>query len=71
VDPLTFATDLLVAVAFDADTYDDLFAGTVTANDEGTVLGPMPFGRRTEGPMQAAAVALLDLAERHRRRLTG
>ena len=65
VDPLTFATDLLVAVAFDADLYDELFAGTVAVNDEGEILGPMPLAK-ADGPMQAAGTALLDLAVRHR-----
>ena len=70
VDPLTFAADLLVAVAFDAGTYDELFAGAVTANAEGTVLGPMPFAGDL-GRMQAAGEVLVRLAYASCDRITG
>jgi hypothetical protein len=72
VDPLTFATDLLAAVIFAADTYDDLFADAVAQNAEGSVLPSVNFAvdqvDRYAGqePTQAAGAALLRLAWRHR-----
>ena len=77
VDPLTFATDLLAAVVFDADTYDELFADAVAQNAEGWVLPAVPFTvdqvDRYAGqePTQAAAAALLRLAWHHRGTLLG
>lgn len=77
VDPLSLATDLLTAVAFDAPVFDDLFGAVVDRNDEGRVLAGVPFTaeavRRLAGrePMQAAGAALLRLAWRHRRVLLG
>lgn len=78
VDPLTFATDLLVAVVIDAEAYDDLFGAAVVLNDEGRVLraleGLTPgahglrFDEHTIGrfasdePMQAAGAAVLSRA---------
>jgi hypothetical protein len=63
VDPLTFATDLLVAVEFAAPVFDELFAGRVAVNDEGAV-SARPFSAAAiEGlPMQAAGAALVRLA---------
>ena len=71
VDPLTFATDLLTVVAFDAPVYDALFGGQVRDNAEGTVTASWPFDAATVSslissyPMQAAGAALLALALRH------
>jgi hypothetical protein len=72
VDPLTLATDLLVAVVIEAGAYDELFAAAVAANAEGAVLPAIPFTAATveryctREPMQAAGAALLRLAHRHR-----
>jgi hypothetical protein len=63
VDPLTFATDLLVRVVVDAPVFDELFGARVAVNDEGAV-STRPFTRRAiDGlPMQAAGAALVRLA---------
>jgi hypothetical protein len=79
VDPLTFATDLLTVVVFDALLFDELFVGLVDANAEGRFVGMIgsyrsgfPFitdeVRRVvqHKPMQAAGVAALALADRNR-----
>jgi hypothetical protein len=81
VDPLTFATDLLTAVVFEAELYDDLFGAMVSANEEGqlVMLGEggeprsrFPFTQESVNhltgsePMQAAGAALLRLAWRQR-----
>ena len=77
VDPLTFATDLLTTVVFDAPTYDHLFAEAVADNAEGSVLPAVPFTEdqidRYAGqePTQAAGAALLRLAWFHRGTLLG
>ena len=77
VDPLTFATDLLAAVVFDAEVYDELFAAAVAENAEGRVLPAVPFDadqvERYAGrePTQAAGAAVLRLAWRHRAALLG
>jgi hypothetical protein len=77
VDPLTFATDLLVAVVVEAGTYDELFGAAVTVNAEGTVLPAVPFTPAevdryaTREPTQAAGAALLRLAQNHRGALLG
>ena len=77
VDPLTFATDLLAAVVVDAAAYDELFAGAVAENDEGSVIPAVPFTAdqvqryAAREPTQAAAAALLRLAWRHRSVLLG
>lgn len=52
VDPLTFATDLLVRVELAADVFDDLLGNWVTHNDEGAV---------SERPFTAASIAGLAL----------
>ena len=82
-DPLTLATDILVAAVFGSDAFDALFAGLVTANDEGRVVSwpgmtGVPFTaevvHRFAGgaePMQPAGAAALELAWRHRARLLG
>lgn len=78
VDPLTFATDLLVAVVIEAELYDDLFEAMVAANAEGRLVssargqraedGRFPFTRDCvlqlthQEPIQAAGAALLRLA---------
>jgi hypothetical protein len=72
VDPLTFATDLLAVVVVDAGTYDELFAGAVAENAEGSVLPAVPFTAgqvdryAAHEPTQAAGAALLRLAWHHR-----
>ncbi|HEY2763945.1 MAG TPA: XRE family transcriptional regulator [Pseudonocardiaceae bacterium] len=71
VDPLTFATDLLVRVEFDAALFDEIFAGIVASNAEGRLIGAghrgLPFtpdqvrqlvGRRSMQPAGAAALIL-------------
>jgi hypothetical protein len=62
VDPLTFATDLLVSVHLDDDVFEELFGARVSANDEGTV-SEHPLTRETIAnlPMQAAGEALVNL----------
>jgi hypothetical protein len=80
VDPLTFATDLLTAVVFEAGTFDRLFSGLVGDNDEGRFerqeangLIGTPFclddvRRLVDGlRMQPAGAAALQLAWQHRR----
>ena len=83
VDPLTFATDVLAVAVFDAPLFDAEFARLVALNAEGRVItggGPagIPFtaeslARLTGGrePLQAAGVAVLNLAWQHRARLLG
>ena len=63
VDPLTFATDLLVSVEFAAPVFDELFAGRVAVNDEGAVSARPFTAAAIDGlPMQAAGAALVRLA---------
>jgi len=66
VDPLTFATDLLVSVDIDDDVFEDVFGARVAVNDEGTV-SEHPLTRATIAglPMQAAGAALVNLAVPH------
>ena len=79
VDPLTFATDLLTVVVFDAELFDALFADLVSTNAEGRLLGStatrggagFPFTtdqihRAARQPMQPAGAALLSYATRLR-----
>jgi hypothetical protein len=63
VDPLTFATDLLVSVHIDDDVFEELFGAWVAVNEEGTV-SEHPLSRATIAglPMQAAGEALVKLA---------
>jgi hypothetical protein len=63
VDPLTFATDLLVRVDIDAPVFDELFGARVAVNDEGAV-STRPFTPQAieNLPMQAAGAALVRLA---------
>ena len=60
VDPLTFATDLLVTVVIDAPVFDDLFGARVAQNEEGAV-SEHPFIAAAIDvlPMQAAGAALV------------
>ncbi len=63
VDPLTFATDLLVRVDVDAPVFDELFGGRVAVNDEGAVTTrPFAPGVIDGLPVQAAGAALVRLA---------
>jgi len=78
VDPLTLVTDLLCAVVVDAPVFDRLFAGLVSRNVEGELVGGDGGGPglrfsgdqvdRLAGrePMQAAGAAALRLTWRHR-----
>jgi hypothetical protein len=60
VDPLTFATDLLVAVVFDAPAFDALFGAWVAENEEGAVTErPFTPSAIENLPMQAAGAALV------------
>jgi hypothetical protein len=63
VDPLTFATDLLVSVVIDAEVFDDLLGNWVAHNDEGAVT-EHPFTAESVAglPMQAAGAAVVRLA---------
>jgi len=66
VDPLTFATDLLVSVTIDADVFDDLFGDWVSHNEEGTVTERPFTASSVEGlPMQAAGAAVVRLGLGH------
>ncbi len=49
VDPLTFATDLLTVVVFDARLFDELFASMVNTNAEGRLVSFDPGRRRAQG----------------------
>lgn len=86
IDPLTLVCDLLCVVAFDADLFDDVFAGIVAANDEGHLISGQDQTGQTVGvpftadcveqysvtePMQPAGAALLQLAWQHRHLLGG
>ena len=63
VDPLTFATDLLVRVVIDEDVFDELFGARVAVNDEGAVsMRPFTSASIAGLPMQAAGAALVRLA---------
>ena len=63
VDPLTFATDLLVRVVLDAPVFDEVFGARVAVNDEGAVTARPFSAEAIEGlPMQAAGAALVRLA---------
>lgn len=77
VDPLTLVADLVLVVACDAGVFDELFAGRVGANEEGTVITAgdgqgFAFSAETieefvvRRPMQPAGAATLALAWRHR-----
>lgn len=82
-DPLTLATDVLVAAVFRAEVFDALFGGLVAASEEGRVvswpgLTGLPFtaevvSRFAGGsePIQPAGAAVLELAWRQRARLLG
>ena len=63
VDPLTFATDLLVAVVLDAPVFDELFGAWVAENEEGAVTEHPFTASAIEGlPMQAAGAAVVHTA---------
>ncbi len=60
VDPLTFATDLLVAVVLAAPVFDELFGAWVAHNEEGAVTEHPFTASAIDGlPMQAAGAALV------------
>jgi len=63
VDPLTFATDLLVRVVIAAPVFDEIFGARVAVNDEGAVsMRPFTPAAIQGLPMQAAGGALVRLA---------
>jgi hypothetical protein len=63
VDPLTFATDLLVRVVVAEPVFDELFGARVAVNDEGAVsMRPFTPAAIQGLPMQAAGAALVRLA---------
>jgi hypothetical protein len=74
-DPLTYATDLLIAVVIDSRVFDELFGALPLGNAEGRVLAAQEFDARVidritrREPIQAAGAAVLRLAWRHRRHL--
>lgn len=86
VNPLTFATDLLVTMVLDAEVYDEIFADVVATNAEGRSI-TAEEGAGADGligldaasvrhyaddvPMQAAGAATLKLAWQHREALFG
>ena len=76
VDPLTYATDLLTVAVIDSRVFDELFSLNPRGNDEGSVLAAREFAAHvidrvvTADPVQAAGVAVLRLAWRHRDTLT-
>jgi hypothetical protein len=76
VDPLTYATDLLTVAVIDSRVFDELFRLDPRGNDEGSVLAAREFAAHvidrvvTADPVQAAGVAVLRLAWRHRDTLT-
>jgi hypothetical protein len=60
VDPLTFATDLLLSVVIDAPVFDELFGAWVAENEEGAVTERPFTAAAVDGlPMQAAGAALV------------
>jgi hypothetical protein len=59
VDPLTFATDLLVVVVVSASAFDELFGGWVTSNDEGVVFSRELTHEILNLPLQAAGSAVI------------
>jgi hypothetical protein len=78
-DPVTFATDLLATVVFEAEVFDELFAGLITSNDEGEIVSRtadgspgIPFAEAqiealvNDRRTQPAAAATLELAWRLR-----
>lgn len=63
VDPLTFATDLLVRVVVTEPVFDELFGARVAVNDEGAVsMRPFTPDAIQGLPTQAAGAALVRLA---------
>jgi hypothetical protein len=74
-DPLTYATDLLIAVVIDSRVFDELFSALPPGNAEGRVLAAQEFDARVidritrREPIQAAGAAVLRVAWRHRRHL--
>ena len=81
-DPLTLATDILVAAVFSSDAFDALFGGLVAANDEGRVVSwpgmtGVPFTAEVVARFAGAqsrcstGAAALELAWHHRGRLLG
>ncbi|MBA8827811.1 DNA-binding XRE family transcriptional regulator [Saccharopolyspora lacisalsi] len=76
LDALTLAADILTVAVIAPEVYDDLFAVTVTANDEGHIpTCRVPFGpdslthARSLGAVSPGATAAIGLAQQHRERL--
>jgi hypothetical protein len=83
-DPLSFAIDMLSVAVFDAPLFDEVFAGLVSANEEGRIITGQDATGATIGipfsaasverfaaaePMQPTGAALLRTAWRHRHTL--
>jgi transcriptional regulator with XRE-family HTH domain len=79
LDPLTLAGEILTVSIVDEQAYDEIFAGLVTTNSEGSIVAASPVlaegiafteenVRRIldEEPIAPAAAACLDLAWHHR-----
>jgi len=85
LDPLTLAGEILAVVVFDADVYDQVFAGMVGRNSEGTLTGTDPDRPEAgiaftsdnvsrllaDERLAPAAAACLHLAWHHRNLLLG
>lgn len=80
VDPLCYKPELLTVCVFSEEAFDTIFAGMVTVNGEGVLLGGpnrrgIPFTRQNitlyaeNGETSGAAAACLKLAWRYRRQL--
>jgi len=81
LDPLTLVVDMLTVAVFDAAVFDEVFAGLVSANEEGHLVTSEDATGETIGlkftaatverftaaePMQSAGAAILRTAWRHR-----
>jgi transcriptional regulator with XRE-family HTH domain len=81
LDALTLWGEVLTVVVFDGPTYDSLFGGMVSTNEEGTIVktgrtrptSALPFTQHTidelisSGRLAPAAAGCIELAWRHRR----
>jgi hypothetical protein len=60
LEPLNLAVCILTVAVFEADTFDEIFAGAVEHNDEGKILGgPRSHGTVTGLPLTAESVSEL------------
>jgi hypothetical protein len=76
IDPLTLVADILLAVVFDRDAFDELLGDIVASNEEGLVVTArdgrgVPFSQQAieeflgDKPMQPAGSGVLALAWQH------